>query len=175
MGRVVVGPVRVGGEGVAGSDLVSMSDPVLSPDSPSTRALSPTDASPFVSPQVKMVMVIAGVALGIADVKESSEKLTLAMRERTTRALGAPGDSQPILRGLLSRGSRDCVAPLTPSPFLGVSIVLSFAFNLLLGAGIWVAGYWGVLVAIAAGSYVTREFVLKVRALLHATGIGGHE
>ena len=57
--------------------------------------------------------------------------------------------------------------------FLVVSIVLSFAFNLLLQAGNFVAGFWGVLVAVASGIYFTLELVGKVRELLHVTGIGG--
>lgn len=47
--------------------------------------------------------------------------------------------------------------------FLAVSILLSFAFNLLLRLGNAVAGYWGVLVAIVAGIYFTLELAGKVR------------
>ncbi|MBK6489974.1 MAG: hypothetical protein IPF98_24650 [Gemmatimonadetes bacterium] len=57
--------------------------------------------------------------------------------------------------------------------FLVVSIVVSFGFNLLLRAGNVVAGYRGVLVAIASGSYFTLELVGRARELLHASGIGG--
>ncbi|MBL0173266.1 MAG: hypothetical protein IPP90_21790 [Gemmatimonadaceae bacterium] len=56
--------------------------------------------------------------------------------------------------------------------FLVVSIVLSFAFNLLLRFGNYVAGYWGVLVAIAAGIYFTLELAGKVRELMHLIGVG---
>jgi hypothetical protein len=54
--------------------------------------------------------------------------------------------------------------------FLAISIVLSFAFNLLLRLGNAVAGYWGVLVAIATGIYFTLELAGKVREFVQLFG-----
>ena len=39
--------------------------------------------------------------------------------------------------------------------------------------GNFVAGYWGVLVAVASGIYFTLELVGKARELMHVTGMGG--
>ena len=269
------------------------------------------DSLSFVSPQFKVVMMIAGVAFGVVDVKQSSDKLNSAMQERSARAigqlmivadpffvakqwrdhlvacadnlwcyvpppathlsrstgvssftpqpcldnairaLGGPGDSQPRVSGLSSPSYRDCVsaslntarpqatAPAAPTAwwrdfwplsavrmavlpvvqsgwsllnrgwtahvvfllsffaavllarsaaeraesvpgtmlaslgaFLAVSIALSFALNLALRAGNFVAGFWGVLVAMAFGIYFVIELVGKMRELLRATGMG---
>jgi hypothetical protein len=46
---------------------------------------------------------------------------------------------------------------------------------MLLRAGNWVAGYWGVLVAIASGIYFTFELVTKVRELIHVAKHRGKE
>jgi|JI10StandDraft_1071094.scaffolds.fasta_scaffold17604_4 hypothetical protein len=70
----------------------------------------------------------------------------LLFRSRTEKTESPPGG---VVVGLLG--------------FLVVSIVLSFALNLLLRLGNAVAGYWGVLVAMATGIYFTLELAGKVR------------
>jgi hypothetical protein len=56
--------------------------------------------------------------------------------------------------------------------FLAASVVLSFGFNLLLRAGNAVAGYWGVLFALASGIYVMIELAGKLSELANLTGAG---
>jgi len=56
--------------------------------------------------------------------------------------------------------------------FLATSVVLSFGFNLLLRVGNAVAGYWGVLVALASGIYVMVELATKLRDLAQMSGAG---
>lgn len=57
--------------------------------------------------------------------------------------------------------------------FLVVSIAVSFAFNMLLRFGNWVAGYWGVLVALASGIYFAFELITKARELVHVAAHRG--
>lgn len=54
--------------------------------------------------------------------------------------------------------------------FVAASAALSFGFNLLLAAGNAVAGYWGVLVALASGTYVLLELAGKLRELAQIAG-----
>ena len=82
----------------------------------------------------------------------------LLLRSRVEKDTSLPGG---VVVGVLS--------------FLVVSIVVSFAFNLLLRFGNYVAGYWGVLVAVAAGIYFTLELAGTVRELMELMGVGKKE